>query len=381
MKGFWTILLCLSYLSSLSQGTNEPVTFGGDTYNMIVYKPAGYNSNPTKKYPTIFFLPGQGEVGTNPANAYKYGPNWAIQQGWNGEVVLGDSTFECILISIQRPTVSGTPDPIIRCIDTAKTRYRMDTMRIYMTCLSLGGQTTIRSFTAQGLSATNYWKFKQFKAAWILSQGDNISTNNYSDLYQYAGIGGRILTMIGEDDEAGRIAAYDSTLIGMNNGVPGSGVGREWNASEASSSPGVAGHGGWNVFYNPDHISFDGVSGYAWLLGHSGRPYASAGQNEISTATPSAVLNGIVNQYSWGYNGWDRTITWTQKSGPASEIVTPGTDTTAVNLLGGAGTYVFTLTSANASGETASTDVTVYYTNNNEKFVLKFSKYSNIVLH
>lgn len=349
-KLFITILSLLPFLS-FAQNVNEPIDISGATYNIMVHKPASFNDSLSKKYPVIVLFPGTGQVGSDTAENIKYGPNNFVRSGWNGIVTLGDSTFECIIATIGRPTASTDEVYMYRTLDTIITRYRGDVNRVYLMAISLGGQQLVKGLVKPGQTGANYRKYKRPIAAILMSSAavNNQATGyNYTSLAEWADLGGSIMDIRGVSD--GVPPPFDSTLGVMNPVRSGSAIGHEWTTSDAAS----AGHCCWNTFSDPSWIYWgtDSLTMYKWLLGHSKYPYASAGQAVINTTETSVTLNGIVNQYPWGYNGWNRTISWTKKSGGSATIVSSSSDTTLVTGLS-VGTYVFTLKSKNGGETTA----------------------------
>lgn len=350
-KIFLTISILLFSICSSAQGVNEPTTFGGTTYNIIVHKPTGWNSS--QKWPAIIFLVGAGEVGSDPAKAYQNGPNHWIQQGWNGEVTLGDSTFKPVIATFQTNANVITPPTEARGIDTIVARYSVDTSRIYVTGLSRGAQAIIRAMTDTTVNIATRNKYNRFTAAVPMSEGKNIGAMFHRNLDYYAMIGGSQFVLRGSTDGSAWIT--DSVTIPMNNSRPGSAIGYDWTLSDASGTS----HCCWNDLYDPAW-THNGLNIYQWMLGHSKRPYASAGQTTINTFGSSVTLNGLSRQYAWGWNGWGTlTKTWTKVSGPSGGTITSSSsDTTAVTALE-AGTYVFRFTTQTGSGATATQDVTV----------------------
>jgi len=98
----------------------------------LLYLPKGYEEK-GKKWPVIVFLHGAGERGGNLELVKKHGPPKMIGQG---------REFTFIIVSPQCPNDVWWPeqtDVLINLLDYIEKNYRVDTDRIYLTGLSMGG--------------------------------------------------------------------------------------------------------------------------------------------------------------------------------------------------------------------------------------------------
>lgn len=298
---------------------------------------------------------GLGEIQNNLGTINDYGPNRMIIDGsWSGTQILGDSTFEFISCSFQLPTASiVSPSVLVRIIDTLQNRYRIDSARIYAVGLSGGGQGFFRS---TGIVPLTNYKNIQFTAAVIWSSGSSIPGATLDSIAQWTRKGGGLMYAIGDADIGSRFYT-DDVLAAGNSGRAGSTIGYTWTSPPWPT----AGHGGWNYGYDSSYKDPTlNINIYEYLLGHTQYPYADAQEDTIITAANNVLLNGIVKQYEWGYNGNGITnYTWTKSSGGAATIINSTNPVTSVTNLE-EGDYVFTLTSANAAGGlTASKNVLV----------------------
>src|SRR5690606_4957877 len=129
--------------------------------------------------------------------------------------------------------------------------------------------------------------------------GKSIGSNSHADLNFLASAGGSIFMLRGENDAATWVT--DSIKNFMNPVRSGSALGYDWTTAEAGGDT----HCCWNTFYDEDYVNpLTGLTIYQYMLGHSKRPYAGAGQSTINTSASGTTLNGISRQYSWGWNGW-----------------------------------------------------------------------------
>jgi predicted peptidase len=114
-----------------NQMLNKKVTKVVDC-NYLLYLPADYGKN-KEKWPLILFLHGAGERGKNLEDLKKQGLPKMIAQG---------KSFDFIIVSPQCPNDLWWPeqtDTLINLLDEIEAKYRVDTDRVYLTGLSMGG--------------------------------------------------------------------------------------------------------------------------------------------------------------------------------------------------------------------------------------------------
>lgn len=109
--------------------------------------PARYDST-TKKYPLLIFLHGSGEMGNGTTELSKVLVN-AVPKLINNKKFppnfnVGGKNYSFIVFSPQAKTTTSTDD-VFAMIKYAVANYRIDTTRIYLTGLSLGGGITWNS--------------------------------------------------------------------------------------------------------------------------------------------------------------------------------------------------------------------------------------------
>lgn len=97
--------------------------------NMMTYLPTNYIS--TTAYPCLMFLPGSGEIGTNPALLQAHGPFAYIKQGV-------DVGLNLIVIAIQNVNPNPRPSEVQQYITAVKSLYNIS--GFIGTGLSRGGQ-------------------------------------------------------------------------------------------------------------------------------------------------------------------------------------------------------------------------------------------------
>lgn len=100
----------------------------------LISLPKGYEDN-KKRWPLILFLHGSGEQGDDINLVKMHGPPMLIDKG---------KEFPFIVVSPQCPADLDywSNDVLIHLLDKVESQYRVDTTRVYLTGLSLGGEGT-----------------------------------------------------------------------------------------------------------------------------------------------------------------------------------------------------------------------------------------------
>ncbi len=100
----------------------------------LLYLPEAYTSDPTTKWPLIFFLHGAGERGDDLQLVKIHGPPKLLEAG---------EKLPFIVVSPQVPTNERwLPDLVVCLLKDIIQRYRVDEDRVYLTGLSMGGYGT-----------------------------------------------------------------------------------------------------------------------------------------------------------------------------------------------------------------------------------------------
>ena len=99
--------------------------------NYLLYLPDEYKARSSKRWPLIFFLHGMGERGSDPWQVKVHGPPKVAEKMTN---------FPFIVVSPQCPNGEWWSNQILAALlDEVVVRYRVDTNRLYLTGLSMGG--------------------------------------------------------------------------------------------------------------------------------------------------------------------------------------------------------------------------------------------------
>lgn len=220
MKNLFLIFFLLFTFTTFAQQTLIKV--GG--WNAYVHLPSGYNSNPTKNYPAILFIPGLGEIGTDANRVIANGPGSYIKQGWNGEA-LG---VKFIIINLQPPTAWPGAASVKNRVDILKSMYRID--GLYMTGLSMGGWASMM------YAATYPSELKSIVSV------EGVDIGYASDMNQlwkgYATSGGKMINF----EQINDYRLGDKAVAAMNYWTSGS-------AQYIETNFGGGGHCCWNEFY------------------------------------------------------------------------------------------------------------------------------------
>jgi hypothetical protein len=330
----------LSVLTNIHTAFAQQFLTSIDGWNAYVHLPDDYNDSVTKRYPLICFVPGVGEVGTDPSRLLLYGPSKFIAEGHNMQFTVNGKLEKPIVISIQPAAAWPNPFVMNRKLDSILARYRCDLQRINVTGLSMGGWSWTNFVDNYSPAYTN-------RITSIVSMSAPAPDNGISNMRFFPQAGGTAWLIEGNMDMRGNDKVRDT----MNSYVAGS----------ARYTLYSGGHCCWNTFYNPTWVE-NGESIYSWMMKQRKAliagpvyPQVDAG-NDSSTSTISIALplRGFGNDP----NGLPINISWTKIAGSGGTIVNPGTLQTNVSGLS-MGTYKFELKVTNSVGLVAKDTVTI----------------------
>ncbi len=102
--------------------------------NYLLFLPKGYDAKGEKRWPLMLFLHGAGERGTNIWKVTTHGPP---------KIVATQPDFPFILVSPQCPEHQiWSRDVLLGLLDDIIANYAVDTNRVYLTGISMGGYGT-----------------------------------------------------------------------------------------------------------------------------------------------------------------------------------------------------------------------------------------------
>jgi len=130
-----SLLACLIPASSFGQliACRDSIK---DGYDFWLYLPDDYNDTVAEK-PLVIFLHGRSLCGRNLANVRRYGCIDAVERG---------RKIDAVIVAPQTRN-TWNPDKVHEVYDWVKTNYTIDTNRVYVLGMSLGGYGTI-NYTA-----------------------------------------------------------------------------------------------------------------------------------------------------------------------------------------------------------------------------------------
>jgi poly(3-hydroxybutyrate) depolymerase len=344
----YCILLLVSF-SCFGQQVARGLTASNGTFiGFWEYKPTDYDANPNTKYPLIIFLHGIGERGDGTtqlsyvlANAIpKY-----ISQGCPMKFYVNGQWQTFLVLSPQLSTMYGSWQNfyVDEMLNYAKQNLRVDTNRIYLTGLSLGGGGTWKYAT---YSLDNASKF----AAIMTCCG----TCEWSNVCNLAQANTPVWSFHAQDDGVVGVGCTTGAISMLNScNPPFTPLMTIWPTGN---------HYIWDRAYDTTH-NVQNPNVYEWFLMHARSnvplppnipPIANAGPDQSITLPTNAVtLNGTG---SVDPDGTIVSYSWAKISGPAQFTISnfDQSITSVTNLI--TGTYLFELTvTDNRSGTSKDT--------------------------
>lgn len=135
MKRLTTLLLCfLTFHFAFGQQLEAYHNTVEGGYSFWVYTPPEEVMQQNQIQPLIIFLHGHSLCGNNLDRVRRYGPLHAIQMG---------RKINAMILAPQNPGGAWKPEKIFKDLEFVKNNYPIDTNRIYVFGMSLGGYGTI----------------------------------------------------------------------------------------------------------------------------------------------------------------------------------------------------------------------------------------------
>ncbi len=280
-----TVMLCTALLtvslSNFSQtivGNQKviklPTTKSGGYSNALLWLPDDYDTT-TKNYPLIIYLHGNGEAGTDINKLLNTGLPQRISKGFKPEAFTpGGKLRKFIVVSPQAPSWSYQYMHIKYMLPEIIKRYRVDTLRIYITGISAGGYGVWTCITDD----TSFCK-KIAAIAPMSSAG--IEAYRIPNLINAAKFKVPVWNICGEQDAFWKIAQSYTQII--DNALPG-------NDAQLTGLPNV-GHSAWNEGYDPEWKR-DNKNVYEWMLQFKRKKNPEADSASIKTEQEKNVCHG-----------------------------------------------------------------------------------------
>ena len=321
-------------------------------WNAYVHLPDDYNTT-SKTYPLIVFVPGLGEVGTDPAALLINGPSYFIAKGDKMQFMVNGVLEKPIVISVQPPAAWPNSLAMNKVLDDIVSRWRVDINRISLTGLSMGGWV-VGQYISDSKSAY------RTRIASVMVMHAATVNNPFSQFDVYAREGGKWWGIEGALDKRKMDQIYSNIIAGSAD------AGR-YNLIPAGQTG--ATHCCWNTFYDPAWQD-NGESIYTWMLKQKRNssipapPLPAPNLPPTASAGPDQTITLPLNTVTLSGSGTDPdgsivSYAWTKLAGPAAFSMAAATSpsTTVGGLV--QGSYQFELRVTDNRGATATDVVTV----------------------
>jgi len=326
-------LLSIPFICSAQFINKTTVAPNGKTVGFLEYKPANYSAV-TTRYPLIIFLHGIGERGNGTTELYKVktqGIPKNITAGntmtftWNGKT----ETFLVLAPQCSRTDTLWYPHYIDAMLNYAKANLRVDTNRIILTGLSMGGGGVWMHAAASIANTARFAGLVPVCPACIMNNGYNIAKGK-APVYAFHAL-----------DDTVSVALPSCTITAIaeiNKNLPPT-------KAVATYYP-TGRHMIWDRAYDTTY-RYQNPNVYEWMLSQNKSllpnklPIAKAGNDTlIQASSGKATLNGT---QSYDPDGTILRYIWTKVSGPTAGVLTYSTRSTAYLSGLTAGTYRYSL--------------------------------------
>jgi Secretion system C-terminal sorting domain len=250
---------CCFLLVNYSSGqtfTARSISITSNTHGFYEYLPAGYSSG-SATYPLLITLAGSGELGNGttdlPAMLHN-GPPQLISEGkFPSSFTVDGQTFSFVVISPQ--FVGGASDADVDAvINYAVAHYRVDTGRIYLTGLSLGGAAVWSYAPEEGHA-------QRLAAIVPIAGGQMWSELAGAEVLASANLPIFASANLNDPTVPSALTIANINLINsVRPAIHPTALDTIFNAS---------GHEGWTTTYDPTIPMHNGLNIYQWMLQYS----------------------------------------------------------------------------------------------------------------
>lgn len=331
---------------------------------------------------------GLGEVGTNVALNYNYGPHYWLTHGWDGGIQLGNGIHYPVYVTIQPNAGFYPPTSANTILDILISRFKVRYGGVNLLGMSAGGWTW-ETYLYYEPSLHNHSYANKVRTI-INLQGLRVDDNSGSDPYSWPAYLGHAMknspqTRFMAFEQVGDSRAKDTEIKNMIDSMGSSSrVAFFW------TNFGSSGHSNFNDMYSPFQTNWTltnpdvqnsnggvlntipiatGQNIYQWALrqnadtslpGSNPNPSVVAGtdQNLLYPAQTSASISGSATD-----DGTIVSHVWSKQSGPSGgTIADPNSYSTSVSGLL-PGVYKYVLTATDNLGGVGTDDVQITVTN------------------
>jgi len=308
LLGLFQLLWCLVMPDlALSQvQTPRYISTGPNSNGYYEYLPAGYTKS-TKSYPLLVFVHGEGQLGGSSSALrliLQTGLPLLIYKGQFPDSFNVKGNYHSFIVISPQFIAWPSDNDINDVITYALAHYRVDTGRVYLTGLSMGGGATW-SYAASYQSASMLAAIVPISGG-QLWQGEAGALNMaHADLAVYAASNLRDAT-VPSSTTVNDIGLIDSVVPAIQPKA----LDTLYNAS---------GHDAWTKTYNPSTILYQGLNAYQWMLLYTRDSSDSIPQPATYPApVPDSILWGSFTA-TWPTGQSAVTLRWT----PAYETNEP----------------------------------------------------------
>lgn len=354
MKNLLVILCLLVTVTANAQLTARTIKKTGSNEDIAFYEYKPVNYNPAIKYPMIIFLHGYGERGNGTTTLYRVleqGLPRNIRDGhnmtftWNGKT----ESFIVLMPQLNENYYSFWQNFIIDdMLKYGKANFNVDTDRIFLTGLSMGGGGT---WAYCGASEANGRQFAAIATSCGACQSTDWCNIAKADLPMWS-------FHANDDNSAAPVSCTIGSITNIRNNC-------NPKVDPIMTIWPTGGHAIWGRVYDVTHNN-QNPNLYEWFLGQNKslpinrRPVANAGPDvTISTTKASVNLSAI---YSRDDDGKLVKFLWRKVSGPSVGTIMAAESadglTRVVNLTS-AGTYVYELKAVDDRADWSTDQVTI----------------------
>jgi len=260
-----------------------------DSHGYYVYLPAGYtkSANSKKKYPLLVFMHGGGELGKGDTTALPTmlhnPPLKLIADGtWPDSFKVNGRSFQFIVFAPEFINPWPNNNIVDSEVQYAVNHFRVDTARIYMTGLSMGGNITWTYVTMQ--KAAN-----SLAAIVPIAGGDFFNGMTGATVVARANL--PVLATTNANDPVTPAIQTQQAVQEINSVRPAC------NPRALDTVFNAIGHDAWTTTYDPGIPMYKGLNVYQWMLLHS-RDSSSASINPPPGSTDSSALQPLPVKFS-----------------------------------------------------------------------------------